>query len=299
MPELPDVVVYVERLAALTQGRPLQRVTLASPFLLRTVDPPLADAFGRTVTSVRRIGKRIALGLEGDLWLVLHLMIAGRLRWKKPGTRPPGRGGLATFDFDDGTLVFTEVSKKKRASLHVVRGEAGLAAFDRGGVDPLTATLAQVRRGLTVERHTLKRSLTDPRLFDGIGGAYGDEILHAARLSPVQMSDALSDDDIRRLRTAMRTVLTGWTDRFRQEVGEGFPDVVTAFRPEMAVHGKHGQPCPVCGDPVQRIVYVDRETNYCATCQTGGTLLRDRALSQLLKKDWPKTLEELEELRGR
>ncbi|MCB9682555.1 MAG: formamidopyrimidine-DNA glycosylase [Alphaproteobacteria bacterium] len=299
MPELPDVAVYRERLEALTVGRPLDAVRLRSPFLLRTAVPPLSEAHGRVVVGVRRIGKRLALGLDGDLWLVIHLMVAGRLRWRKRGAGIPGRDGLAAFDFADGTLLFTEASKKKRASLHVVAGEAGLADFDRGGLDPLTASVADVRAALTSERHTLKRSLTDPTLFDGIGGAYGDEILHAARLSPVQWSDRVDDAGVARLHAAMREVLTTWTARFRAEVGDGFPEVVTAFRPEMAVHGKFGQPCPVCGDPVQRIVYADRETNYCATCQTDGVLLRDRALSQLLKGDWPKTLEELDELKRR
>ncbi|MCB9664020.1 MAG: formamidopyrimidine-DNA glycosylase [Alphaproteobacteria bacterium] len=299
MPELPDVEVYRERLEARLVGQQLLGVRLRSPFLLRTAVPPLSDATGRTFRAVRRVGKRLALGLDGDLWLVIHLMVAGRLRWAKVGAKPPGQGGLAAFDLPTGTLIFTEVSKKKRASLHVVAGEGALADFDRGGLDPLTATPAQVAERLRAERHTLKRSLTDPTLFDGIGGAYGDEILHRAGLSPVAWSDGVDDAGIARLTDAMRDVLTWWTDHLRAEVGDGFPDKVTAFRPEMAVHGRHGQPCPVCGDPVQRIVYADRETNYCATCQTGGVLLRDRALSQLLKKDWPRTLEELEELRRR
>lgn len=299
MPELPDVEVYRERLEARLVGQPLLGVRLSSPFLLRTAVPPLAETTGRTFREVRRLGKRLALGLDGDLWLVIHLMVAGRLRWAKAGAKAPGNGGLAVFDVPGGALVFTEVSKKKRASLHVIAGEAGLADFHRGGLDPLTATPAQVAERLRTERHTLKRSLTDPTLFDGIGGAYGDEILHRARLSPVAWSDGVDDEGVARLAEAMREVLTWWTAHLRAEVGEGFPDKVTAFRPEMAVHGRYGLPCPVCGDPVQRIVYADRETNYCPTCQTGGVLLRDRALSQLLKKDWPKTLEELDELRRR
>lgn len=297
MPELPDVTVYVERLAAKTLGQRLARVRLHSPFLLRTAAPPLGDAFGREVVAVERIGKRIVLGLEDDLFLVIHLMIAGRLRWKKAGAKVPTRGGLAAFDFPDGTVVFTEVSKKKRASLHVVQGRASLADYDRGGVDPRTATVEQVTHAFTVENHTLKRSLTDPRLFDGIGGAYADEILHHARLSPVKHSRKLTGEEIGRLRQAMRHVLTWWTDHLREEVGDGFPDKVTAFHPDMAVHGRFNEPCPRCAAPVQRIVYASRETNYCAACQTGGKLLRDRALSQLLKRDWPKTLEELEAAR--
>lgn len=299
MPELPDVVVYCERLAAKTVGRTLKTVRLRSPFLLRTAVPPLKDAFGREVVGVRRLGKRIVLELQDELFLVIHLMIAGRLRWRTAGTNPPGRDGLAAFDFDDGTLIFTEASKKKRASLHVVLGEDGLAAHTRDGIDPRTASVAEVAERLRSERHTLKRSLTDANLFDGIGGAYGDEILHRARLSPVAWSDQLDDDAIARLHAAMRHVLDDWTRRFRDEVGDGFPDKVTAFRPEMAVHGKYGEPCPACGTEVQRIVYVGRETNYCPTCQTEGRLLKDRALSQLLKKDWPKTVEELEALRKR
>jgi formamidopyrimidine-DNA glycosylase len=299
VPELPDVLLYVERLADRTVGRPLLGVRLKSPFLLRTVDPPLREASGKTVREVRRVGKRIAIGLDDDLWLVIHLMVAGRLRWRPKGAAIPGQDGLAAFDFEAGTLLFTEASKKKRASLHVVRGEEGLHALDPGGIDPRTATVEQVAERLRSERHTLKRSLTDPRLFDGIGGAYGDEILHRARLSPVAWSDRVTDEEIARLQVAMRDVTTWWVDHFRQQIGDGFPEKVTAFRPEMAVHGRFGQPCPVCGDPVQRIVYEDRETNYCATCQTGGVLLKDRALSQLLKDDWPRTLEELEELRRR
>jgi formamidopyrimidine-DNA glycosylase len=299
VPELPDVLLYVERLADRTVGRPLLGVRLKSPFLLRTVDPPLREASGKTVREVRRVGKRIAIGLDDDLWLVIHLMVAGRLRWRPKGAAIPGQDGLAAFDFEAGTLLFTEASKKKRASLHVVRGDDALAVLDPGGIDPRTASVADVATRLRSERHTLKRSLTDPRLFDGIGGAYGDEILHRAGLSPVAWSDRLDDDAVARLTAAMRDVMIAWVDRFRAEIGDRFPEKVTAFRPEMAVHGKYGEPCPVCGDPVQRIVYEDRETNYCATCQTDGVLLKDRALSQLLKDDWPRTLEELEELKRR
>jgi formamidopyrimidine-DNA glycosylase len=299
MPELPDVTIYCERLAARTLGQPLERVLLKSPFLLRTVTPPLSATFGKVVTDVRRIGKRIVLGLEDDLFLVIHLMIAGRLRWKKKGTKPPARNGLASFDFPTGTMVFTEASKKKRAKLHVVHGEEALAAFDRGGVDPRTVTLDELEARMHGERHTLKRSLTDPRLFDGIGGAYADEILFRAKLSPVGWSTSLDREALERLRVAMGEVMVEWIARFREQVGDGFPDKVTAFQPEMAVHGKYGEACPVCGSPVQRIVYATRETNYCATCQTDGKLLRDRALSQLLKKDWPANLDELEALKRR
>ncbi len=299
MPELPDVTVYCERLAAHTVGHALQQVLLSSPFLLRTAEPPLSSASGRRVVGVQRLGKRIIWELDDELFLVIHLMVAGRLRWKKAGARPPGRGGLAAFRFEHGTVLFTEVSKKKRASLHVVQGREGLADFDRGGADPRTIsaqTLAALLRG---ERHTLKRSLTDPRLLDGIGGAYADEILHRAKLSPVGWSDRVDDEGVERLRVAMGEVLVEWTERLREAVGAGFPDKVTAFHPEMAVHGKHKEPCPVCASPIQRIVYASRETNYCATCQTGGKLLRDRALSQLLKGDWPRNLEELEALKRR
>jgi formamidopyrimidine-DNA glycosylase len=275
----------------------LERVRLESMFLLRSVEPPLAEVEGRRVTGLRRLGKRVVLELEGELFLVLHLMIAGRLRWRAVGAAIPGRRGLAAFDFETGTLLLTEAGTKKRASLHVVRGEAGLADHDRGGVDPLTATPAEFAEAVRRENHTLKRTLTDPRLFSGIGNAYSDEILHAARLSPLKWSERLDDDELERLHAATVEVLEGWTARLREQAGEGFPEKVTAFRAEMAVHGKHGEPCPVCGAPVQRIVYAENETNYCAGCQTGGKLLADRALSRLLKQDWPRTLEELE--RGR
>jgi formamidopyrimidine-DNA glycosylase len=297
MPELPDVTVYVERLQALAGGRVLERVRLASPFLLRSVEPPLAEVHGKRVVEVRRIGKRIAIGLENELWLVIHLMIAGRLRWKKAGAKPPGRVGLAAFDFADGTLVFTEASKKKRASLHVVRGEAALAGFDRGGLEVLGASAEAFAAALTRENHTLKRALTDPRILSGIGNAYSDEILHRARMSPFKQTRSLAAEEIEGLRQASVAVLAEWTDRLRAAVGDGFPDKVTAFHEEMAVHGKYRQPCPDCGAPVQRIRYADNEANYCARCQTGGRVLADRALSRLLKDNWPRTLEELEQLR--
>jgi len=295
MPEYPDVTVYIERLEARVSGRILEKVRLVSPFLVRTFDPPLREAEGRRVTHLRRIGKRIVFGMEGDLFLVLHLMVAGRLRWRKKGTKPNRRMGLAAFDFEDGTLVLTEASSKKRASLHLVRGEGALAAFDPGGLEVFEADVEAFAARLRAENHTLKRSLTDPRLFSGIGNAYSDEILHRARLSPVTLTSRLEEEEVVRLFEATRAVLVEWTERLRGEVGDGFPEKVTAFHEEMAVHGRYRQPCPVCGDPVQRIVYAENETNYCPGCQTGGKLLKDRALSQLLKKDWPRTLEELEE----
>jgi len=298
VPELPDVAVYVERLAALTVGQPLEHIRIASPFVLRTVSPSAGELAGAKVTSVERLGKRIVIGLEGDRYIVIHLMIAGRLRWKKRGDKIPGKVGLAAFDFPDGTLIFTEASPKKRASLHLVAGRAGLADFDRGGLDVFTATTAQFADRLRSERHTIKRSLTDPTLFDGIGNAYSDEILHAAKLSPFRMTSSLSDDEVTALHLACVRILELWTQRTRDEVGDGFPDKVTAFRDDMAVHGKYGVPCPVCGTPVQRIVYADNEANYCPSCQTEGRLLADRSLSRLLKEDWPKTLEELEERRA-
>lgn len=295
MPELPDVAIYVERLTALTLGAPLEGIRIASPFVLRTVTPSPRELTGAVVESVERLGKRIVIGLTGDRFLVIHLMIAGRLRWKKRGEKVPGKVGLAAFDFPTGTLIFTEASPKKRASLHLIAGRAGLAEFDRGGLDVFTATPAEFAARVKSERHTIKRSLTDPTLFDGIGNAYSDEILHAAKLSPFRMTSAITEDEIAVLHRACIDVLTLWTQRTRDEVGDGFPDKVTAFRPEMAVHGKYGQPCPVCGTKVQRIVYADNEANYCPTCQTEGRLLADRSLSRLLKADWPKTLEELEE----
>ena len=297
MPELPDVVVYVECMRSRLVGHPLERVRLRSAFLLRSVDPPLRAVDGKRVTGVRRLGKRIVLALEEDLSLILHLMIAGRLRWRKKGAQIPGRLGLAAFDFPTGTLMLTEASKKKRASLHVVRGEAAVQEHDRGGLEVLEADERAFAERLRSENRTLKRALTDPRLFSGIGNAYSDEILHRARLSPARRSRDLQDAEVATLFTACRVVLTEWTERLRAEVGEGFPDKVTAFRPEMAVHGKYGEPCPACGKAVQRIVYAENESNYCPPCQTGGKLLRDRALSQLLRDDWPRTLEELEEVR--
>lgn len=299
MPELPDVTVYVERLRALVSGQELSAVRVASPFVVRTFDPPLEAVHGCVVRDVQRLGKRIVLGLEPDLFLVVHLMIAGRLRWRKPGASIRGRGALAGFDFADGTLLLTEVSKKKRASIHVVRGPDAVKGFDRGGAEPLELDVGGFAEVLKRERHTLKRTLTDPRLFSGIGNAFSDEILHAARLSPVRMSTALDDDEIARLHRATVAELTRWTEQLRAEVGDGFPEKVTAFREGMAVHGRYRKPCPVCASSVQRIIHGEHETNYCPTCQTGGKLLADRALSRLLKKDWPKTLDELEQRLGR
>ena len=295
MPELPDVAIYVERLAALTIGKPLEGMRIASPFVLRTVSPSPKELAGAVVESVERLGKRIVFGVAGGRYIVIHLMIAGRLRWTKTGEKVPNKVGLAAFDFPNGTLIFTEASPKKRASLHLVPDRAGLADFDRGGLDVFRATAAEFAERLRSERHTIKRSLTDPTLFDGIGNAYSDEILHAAKLSPFRMTSSITDEEVATLHRACIDVLTVWTDRFRAEIGDGFPDKVTAFRPEMAVHGKYGHPCPVCGTKVQRIVYADNEANYCPTCQTEGRLLADRSLSRLLKEDWPKTLEELED----
>jgi formamidopyrimidine-DNA glycosylase len=298
MPELPDVSVYIESLAPRIVGQRLERVRLASPFVLRTVDPPLAELFGKRVRGLRRLGKRIVIAFDGDLFLVIHLMIAGRLRWRPSGTKVPGKLGLAAFDFSSGTLLLTEASSRKRAALHVVRGEAALGALDPGGLEPLDADLASFRAAVLRERHTLKRTLTDPRILSGIGNAYSDEILHAARLSPVKLTQQLSDEEMARLHAATRSTLLEFAARIRNEVGDGFPEKVTAFRDDMAVHGRYGHPCPVCGTPVQRIVHAENETNYCPTCQTGGKLLADRALSRLLRADWPRTLEELEERRG-
>ena len=296
MPELPDITVYVERVAERVVGHVLERVRLASPFLLRSVEPPLSATAGRKVLGLERLGKRIVFVLEEDYFLVLHLMVSGRLKWAPaPGAKIPGKVGLAGFDFSSGTLILTEASSKKRASLVVVRGRAAVAAINRGGLEPLDATRAQFADALRRENHTLKRSLTDPRLFSGIGNAYSDEILHAAKLSPVQLTSRLSDDEIARLHIATVDILNRWTDILRNESKSKFPENVTAFRPEFAVHGKYRQPCPVCGKPVQRIRYAENETNYCPTCQTGGKLLADRALSRLLHGDWPKTLDEMEE----
>ena len=293
MPELPDIVVYVESLDRRIAGQRLDRVRLISPFVLRTVVPPLAAVEGRRVDTVRRLGKRIVICLEAELFLVLHLMIAGRLRWLERGQKLPARITLASFEFATGTVAFTEAGTKKRASLHVVQGEAALAAFDMGGLDVADAGLAAFRERLLRENHTLKRALTDPRLFSGIGNAYSDEILHRARLSPIALTQKLLPEEIARLHGAAREVLAEWTVRLRAETGEDFPAGVTAFRPEMAVHGKFRQPCPVCGAPVQRIVYAENETNYCARCQTGGMILADRALSRLLKSSWPRSIDEL------
>lgn len=297
MPELPDISLYVDALERRVGGSVLLDVQLKSPFLLRSVEPPLASAKGKRVVGVRRLGKRIVFALEDDLFLVLHLMIAGRLKWREAGKRPVTKIDLAAFDFASGTVLLTEAGSKRRASLHVVAGIEGLAAFDRGGLEVLDATLEQFAHRLTSESHTVKRALTDPRLFSGIGNAYSDEILHRARLSPVKLTRRLTPDEIRTLFEATRGTLVDWTNRLRAELGDGFPEKVTAFRDEMAVHGKYGQPCPVCGTAVQRIRYADNETNYCPTCQTDGRLLADRALSRLLKEDWPRSIEELEEIR--
>jgi formamidopyrimidine-DNA glycosylase len=294
VPELPDITVYLEALERRVLGQPLEHLTLKSPFLLRSVDPPISVAEGRTVTELRRLGKRIVLGLGEQLFLVIHLMIAGRLRWLARGAKGPGRISLAAFDFPQGTLILTEAGTKRRASLHLIRGEAALQGLNRGGLDVFTADPASFAARLRSESHTLKRALTDPRLFSGIGNAYSDEILHAARLSPLQVTRKLDDEQVGRLHAACIQTLEAWTERLRQEAGEGFPEGVTAFREGMAVHGRYGKPCPTCGAPVQRIRYAENETNYCARCQTGGRLLADRALSRLLKGDWPRSLEELE-----
>jgi formamidopyrimidine-DNA glycosylase len=297
MPELPDIAAYLRALEPRIVGQPLERVRLANPFLLRTAEPPLAAAEGRRVRELRRIGKRIAIGLDGDLWLVLHLMIAGRLHWKPPGTTLAGRQQLAAFDFPNGTLTVTEAGTKRRASLHVVAGEAALLALDPGGIDVFAADLAAFRAALMRENRTLKRALTDPRIVNGIGNAYSDEILHAAQLSPIALTHKLTPEEWARLFTATRAVLQEWIDRLAGEADAAFPEKVTAFRKDMVVHGRYGEPCPRCGEPVQRIRYADNETNYCARCQTGGKVLADRSLSRLLGRDWPRTLEELEALK--
>jgi len=314
MPELPDIEVYREALERRVVGRTLERVRIVDPFVLRTAVPPVDALVGRRVAALRRLGKRLAFGFDDDRWLVLHLMIAGRLHWApsadSAGSRqagsgqaeapapPPGRNALAHFTFGPGTLTLTEAGSKHRASLHVVEGAAGLEAHDPGGIDPLTCTPAEFAAALTRENHTLKRALTDPWLFSGIGNAYSDEILHAARLSPVALTRKLAPDELARLHAAMRDQLNTWTERLRREAGDRFPGKVTAFRPEMAVHGKFGQPCPVCGTAVQRIRHADNEVNYCPRCQTGGKLLADRSLSRLLKADWPRTIDEAEARRG-
>jgi formamidopyrimidine-DNA glycosylase len=299
VPELPDVEAYRAALARRLTGRRLEGVRLKSPFLLRSVEPALSEAVGRKVRDVRRLGKRIVFALEEELFLVLHLMISGRLHWKDRGAKAGGRIALAAFDFENGTLLLTEASGKKRASLHLARGEASLAAFARGGVEVLESGRDDFAAALARENHTLKRALTDPRLFSGIGNAYSDEILHRARLSPAKWTTRLTPEEVTRLWEASRGVLSEWSQRIAEEAGEGFPEKVTAFREGMAVHGRFGKPCPACGGPVQRIVYAENEANYCPACQTEGRLLADRALSQLLRGDWPKTLEELEERRGR
>ena len=299
MPELPDIALYLDALAARVVGKPLERLRIASPFLLRTADPPVADLVGRAIRDVRRLGKRIVLALEDDYFVVLHLMIAGRLHWKPAGAPIPRRAGLAAFDFPNGTVLLTEAGTKHRASLHILRGAAALAAHDPGGLDVLAATLEQFRSALTRESHTLKRALTDPHLLDGIGNAYSDEILHAARLSPLRLTGRITPEESERLFHAVRHTLSSWMARLRAETGEAFPEKVTAFRDGMAVHGRFRKPCPVCGSPVQRIRYAENEVNYCATCQTGGRLLADRSLSRLLKQDWPRSLEEWEERAAR
>ena len=294
MPEIPDLAVYLDALERDAVGERLERVRLASPFLLRSVEPKLAELEGRKLLGLRRIGKRLVFELEGGDFLVLHLMIAGRFKWLDAGAKIPRKTGLAAFDFESGTLLLTEAGSKKRASLHAVRGEEGLAAFDRGGLEVQGASEEEFVAALTRENRTLKRALTDPRILSGIGNAYSDEILHRARLSPVQLTRNLDEDELARLFTCTVAALDEWTERLRGEAGEGWPKKVTAFRKEMAVHGRHGEPCPDCGTAVQRIVHAENETNYCPRCQTGGKLLKDRALSQLLKKDWPRTIDELE-----
>jgi len=299
MPELPDIAAYISALESRIVGQPLQRIRLASPFLLRTAQPPLASAEGRIVQELRRIGKRIAIGVESDLWLVLHLMIAGRLHWRPPEAKLAGRQNLAAFDFPQGSLVLTEAGTKHRASLHLVSGEGTLRSFDAGGIDVFATDLGTFRSVLTAENHTLKRALTDPRLLSGVGNAYSDEILHAAQLSPIMLTNKLAPEEWQRLFVATRQTLQLWITRLRVEAEAAFPEKVTAFRKDMAVHGRYGQPCPRCGDKVLRIRYADKETNYCARCQTGGKVLADRSLSRLLGSDWPRTLEELEALKRR
>ncbi len=294
MPELPDVLLYIECLKPRIAGQPLERVRLASPFVLRSVSPPISAINGKNIRGLRRLGKQIILEFEDELFLIIHLMIAGRFQWKEKGARIPGKLGLAAFDFPTGTLLLTEAGSKKRASLYLVQGETALASFDRGALEVLDSSLADFRSALTKENHTLKRALTDPRLFSGIGNAYSDEILHRARLSPMKLTSKLSADEISRLHEATRSTLSEWIGRLRDETGAGFPSKVTAFRPEMAVHGRYGEPCPACGSPVQRIVYAENECNYCPTCQTDGRLLADRAMSRLLKQDWPRSLDEWE-----
>jgi formamidopyrimidine-DNA glycosylase len=299
MPELPDISAYIAALEPRMLGEPIEQIRLASPFLLRTVDPPIAAIEGKKVRELRRIGKRIAMGVEEDLWLVLHLMIAGRLHWRARNAKLGGRNYLAAFDFPNGSLVLTEAGARRRASLHVLRGEGSLRDVDPGGIDVFAASLSEFQSALTAENRTLKRALTDPRILSGIGNAYSDEILHAAQLSPITHARKLTHEEWKRLFTATRTTLQRWIDQLQREAQTKFPEKVTAFRKDMAVHGRFGQPCPRCGDPIQRIRYADNETNYCARCQTGGKVLADRSLSRLLGDDWPRTLDELEALKRR
>jgi len=293
VPELPDVTVYVEAIAARIVAQPLTRLRLGNPFVLRSVDPAPADLAGKSVIAVHRLGKRVVIELESDLFIIIHLMIAGRFKWLPAGARMPGKMGMAAFDFPNGTLLLTEAGSKRRASIHLVRGEQAVVGHDPGGIEPLAMSFDEFRDALTRERHTLKRTLTDPHVFSGIGNAYSDEILHRARLSPVQMTTNLTADDLVRLFDAIRRTLSEWTGRLRAEAAVKFPEKVTAFRPDFAVHGRYGKPCPDCGTAIQHIVYSENETNYCARCQTGGRLLADRALSRLLHSDWPKSIDEL------
>jgi formamidopyrimidine-DNA glycosylase len=297
MPELPDITAYVAAIEARILGQPLEHVRINSAFLLRTAQPPISATEGKTVRELRRIGKRIAIGVEGDLWLVLHLMIAGRLHWRPRGAKLSGRNNLAAFDFPNGVLILTEAGTKRRASLHVVSGEAALKEMNPGGIELFSSSLGEFRNALSAENRTLKRALTDPRIISGIGNAYSDEILHAAQLSPITLTHKLTPEEWSRLHQAARQTLQLWIDRFNLEAASVFPEKVTAFRPEMAVHGRFGQPCPRCGAPIQRIRYADNETDYCARCQTGGKVLADRSLSKLMKSDWPRTLDELEALK--
>jgi formamidopyrimidine-DNA glycosylase len=299
MPELPDITAYITALEARILGQKLEHVRIASAFLLRTAKPAVSETEGKIVRELRRIGKRIAIGVEGDLWLVLHLMIAGRLHWRPPGAKLGGRNNLAAFDFAHGSLVLTEAGSKRRASLHIVAGQASLEAMNPGGIEVLSSDLEAFRKALTAENRTLKRALTDPRILSGIGNSYSDEILHAAQLSPVTLTQKLNSEEWDRLFTATKQTLQLWIDRMNAEAGKAFPEKVTAFRPEMAVHGRFGLPCPRCGEKVQRIRYADNETDYCARCQTGGRVLADRSLSRLMKSDWPRTLDELEALKRR
>ena len=299
MPELPDILLYLHALQPRLVGHVVEKVRLTTPFLLRSIDPPLSAVEGRRIVGLQRLGKRVVMEAEGELFLVFHLMIAGRFRWKDKGAKVPGKVGLLAIDVDNGTLVLTEAGTKRQASLYVVQGRAALAQHDPGGIEVLDSDLDTFRRALTRENHTLKRSLTDPHLFSGIGNAYSDEILHAARLSPFKQTSSLSEDELQRLYNATRATLLQWTAALKEEAGERFPEKVTAFREGMAVHGRYGQPCPDCGAPVQRVVYAANEANYCANCQTGGRLLADRSLSRLLRDDWPRTLDELERRRGR